>query len=371
MGSGDGFFALIRTNNEIKKPKIWIDIDNSPHVPFFTPIIKELEDRGYSIILTARDCFQVRDLVDLFKLRSVIIGRHYGKHRLAKISGTCFRALQLAFLVRGEEVCLAVSHGSRSQVMAASLLRIPTFCFWDYEYTKRSRWLQTNWAMIPAVIPDSAIPYNNCRVLKYHGIKEDVYVPGFRPDPNLRTQLGLNEDDFVVTARPPADEAHYHNPESDKLFRAAIDFLAVRHGAKVVLLPRNEKQERSARELWRELFLRRNLIIPEHAVDGLNLLWNSDLAISGGGTMNREAAALGVPVYSVFRGKTGAVDRYLAQTGRLVLLERPEDVYEKIVISKSARRRVAVENHSSTLAEVVDNLVAIIETGIPRQKKAA
>lgn len=357
-------------SNGKSKTKIWIDMDNSPHVPFFVPIIKELEEMGYSVVLTARDCFQVRDLVNLYNLPCTFVGRHYGKHKLAKVVGTCYRALRLASLLRGENVRLAVAHGSRAQTIASTLLGISSLSLWDYEFTKGVGKLQPDWVMVPAVIPDSAIHLDAHRVFKYQGIKEDVYVPGFRPDPGLRARLGLEDDDFVVTARPPADEAHYYNPESDQLFHAAIKYLAEEQGARIVLLPRNEKQGEAARALWPELFAGRRIIIPEHAVDGLNLLWSSDLAVSGGGTMNREAAALGVPVYSVFRGKIGAVDRYLAQNGRLVLLEKVSDVREKIVVQK-ARGRAQAHHQSHTLRTIVDNLVAIIETGRLCQKVAA
>jgi len=44
--------------------KIWIDLDNTPHVPFFKPIIRELEKRGHEVVLTARDAFQVCELAD-------------------------------------------------------------------------------------------------------------------------------------------------------------------------------------------------------------------------------------------------------------------------------------------------------------------
>ncbi len=371
MRNEEGHMAPKSKSHRKTKARIWIDMDNSPHVPFFVPIIRELEELGYPVVLTARDCFQVRDLVKLFKLQCTFVGRHYGKHKLAKIAGTCFRALQLAFLIRGKNVRLAVAHGSRSLVMAASLLGIPSFSLWDYEFTKKIKGLRPDWVMVPAVIPDSAIQFDRRRVLKYQGIKEDVYVPEFKPDPNLRARLGLREDDFVVTARPPADEAHYYTPESDELFRAAIDFVAERYGARIVLLPRNEKQEASARALWPELFAKCKMIISEHAVNGLSLLWSSDLAISGGGTMNREAAALGVPVYSVFRGKIGAVDRYLEQNGRLVLLEKASDVRRKIKMPDKTRRRVPTDRQSHTLRMIVDNLVAIVETGAPDQKKAA
>ncbi|HEX5412887.1 MAG TPA: DUF354 domain-containing protein [Terriglobia bacterium] len=354
-----------------QRDKIWIDLDNSPHVPFFVPIIKELEALGYPVVLTARDCFQVRDLVSLFKLPCKFVGHHYGKHKMAKVAGTCIRGLQLASLLRGEKVRLAVAHGSRGQTIAATLLGIPSLSLWDYEFTKGLGQLRPDWVMVPAVIPDSAIHLDTRRVFKYEGIKEDVYVPGFKPDPGLRSRLGLKEDDFVVTARPPADEAHYYTPESDEVFRAAIDFVAQQDRARIVLLPRNAKQGTVARALWPELFAAGKIMIPERAVDGLNLLWSSDLAISGGGTMNREAAALGVPVYSVFRGKIGAVDRYLAQSGRLVLLENASDVREKIVVPKNRKTRTPATLQSHTLRMIVDNLVAIVETGRLSPKVAA
>jgi len=363
--------AAKSTSRTGQREKIWIDLDNSPHVPFFVPIIKELEGLGYQVVLTARDCFQVRDLVGLFKLHCKFVGHHYGRHKLAKIAGTCIRGLQLASLVRGEKVRLAVAHGSRAQTLAATLLGIPSLSLWDYEFTRGLGSLRADWVMVPAVIPDSAIRADASRVFKYEGIKEDVYVPGFQPDPELRSRLCLKEDDFVITARPPADEAHYYNPESDELFRAAIEFVAEQDRARIVLLPRNERQGAAARARWPGLFADGKMIIPEHAVDGLSLLWSSDLAISGGGTMNREAAALGVPVYSAFRGKIGAVDRYLAQHGRLVLLEKASEVREKIVLSKNGRSRTPATGQTRTLRMIVDNLVAIVETGRLSQKVAA
>jgi len=366
-----GQLAFKSANHDKEKAKVWIDLDNSPHVPFFVPIIQELEELGYPVVLTARDCFQVRELVNLYNLPCTFVARHYGKHKLAKVAGTCYRALRLALLLRGENVGLAVAHGSRAQTIASTFLGIPSLSLFDYEFSKGFPGIQPDWVMVPSVIPDSSIQKDTSRVFKYPGIKEDVYVPGFRPEPGLRFRLGLEEYDLVVTARPPANEAHYYNPESDELFHAAINFLAEDRGARIVLLPRNEKQGEAAKALWPELFAGRRIIIPEHAVDGLNLLWSSDLAISGGGTMNREAAALGVPVYSVFRGKIGAVDHYLAQNGRLVLLEKLADIREKIVVPKKVRRRAPAQHQSQTLRTIVDNLVAIIETGRLSQKAAA
>jgi predicted glycosyltransferase len=347
--------------------EIWIDIDNTPHVPFFAPIVEGLAQRGFPVLLTARDAYQVKELFRLFNMPCRTIGRHYGKYKLLKVAGTLIRASKLAAAVAWSRPGLALSHGSRSQLIAASLLRIPSVMIGDYEFSSWQTGVHPNWVMVPSVIPDAAIPMNKDSILKYPGIKEDVYVPGFRPDPKLRGQLGLKEEDFVVTARPPATEAHYHNPESDVLFHAAIDYLASQSNARIVVLPRNKKQANSVREHWPQLFASGKMIIPEHVVDGLNLLWSSDLAISGGGTMNREAAALGVPVYSVFRGKIGAVDQYLAGKGRLVLLEKAEDVPEKVILSKRVRPASPNNNHFETLQTIIENIVSITESGSPSQ----
>src|SRR5262249_9331578 len=173
----------------------------------------------------------------------------------------------------------------------------------------------------PELIPASAIRCDVNHVLKYPGIKEDVYVPGFAPHAGLRARLGLDEADVVVTVRPPATDAHYHHPESTALFEAFVERAGRRADVKLVVLPRNPKQDAWLRERWPARFSSGAMRIPDGVVDGLNLMWHSDLVVSGGGTMNREAAALGVPVFSVFRGRIGAVVQYLARTGRMTLLE--------------------------------------------------
>jgi predicted glycosyltransferase len=345
--------------------KIWIDLDNSPHVPFFLPIIEELSRRGYSVLVTARDCFQVCDLASLLGLQYKRIGRHYGKVRILKLAGLCVRALQLAPTVLAEKPDLAVSHGSRAQLLLSAMVRLPSIVVVDYEFARGLALLRPGWIMIPETIPDSAIRFDKSRILKYPGIKEDVYVPRFQPDPRIQSQLGLDGDDLVVTVRPPANEAHYHRPESDSLFHAVIEFLSDKPDAKVILLPRNERQEISIRKAWPQLFDAGKLKVPAHAVDGLNLIWYSDLVISGGGTMNREAAALGVPVYSIFRGKIGAVDRYLANSGRLVLVESVDDIRAKIALDRRRRPAASEIGNSGALMKIVDNIVAAVELRCP------
>lgn len=344
------------------KGKIWIDLDNSPHVPFFVPIIEELEKRGYPVVVTARDCFQVRELADLFHLDYKLIGRHSGKSKVRKVAGLCFRALELIPTILREKPELAVSHCSRSQLIASSLCRVPSFFLGDYEFATAWVYVYPTWHMRPEVIPDETLPRSPSRNLKYPGIKEDVYISRFVPDAGIRSQLGLREGDVVVTLRPPANEAHYHNPQSDGLFEAAVECLSKKTDVKLVALPRNEKQGAWLRERWPGLFSDGKLRIPEKVVDGLNLIWHSDLVISGGGTMNREAASLGVPVYSIFRGKIGAVDRYLSDMGRLVLIESAEDLRTKISVVRRDRPTMPQRRQSPALNSIVEQIVASVES---------
>jgi predicted glycosyltransferase len=215
--------------------------------------------------------------------------------------------------------------------------------------------------MLPEVIPTEGMRELKDRILRYPGIKEDVYVPAFVPDRSICKQLSLSDYDIVITVRPPASEAHYHNPLSDALFSATIDFLSRDPRVKIVLLPRNHQQSESCEHTWPELFAAGRMIIPSHVVDGLNLIWYSDAVISGGGTMNREAAALGVPVYSIFRGKTGAVDRYLSENGRLVMIETAEDLRAKVRLVRRNRPAVPDGAQRPALQAIVNHILAILE----------
>jgi predicted glycosyltransferase len=342
-----------------QKPGIWIDLDNTPHVPFFEPIIEELRRRGYPVFVTARDAFQVCALADKKGLAYARVGRHYGKHVLLKAAGLAYRAMQLVPHALRQKPQLAVSHGARSQLLAANWLRIPSLLIEDYEYCRFPVGMRPTWLLAPAVIPDSALRTVARAVRKYPGIKEDVYAWKLQPDPALLKTLGLSQDEIIVTVRPPATEAHYHNPEAEALFVRFMDRACRTAGVRVVLLPRNRKQGDLILRQCPHWFRERRTVIPQEAVDGMNLIWHSDLVVSGGGTMNREAAALGVPVYSIFRGHTGAVDRHLCQTGRLVLVASPEEVEQKIQLVKRPQRSVAESTSRATLDAILDTITEL------------
>ncbi len=343
-----------------KDGKIWIDLDNSPHVPFFSPIIHELEKKGYQVVLTARDQAQTCGLADLFGMDYRRIGRHYGKNKIAKVAGTLYRGLQLREAVKNDKPVLAVSHGSRAQMLAAYLMGVPSITIMDYEHVKG--FIKPTWVMMPEVISDSAVKFDSDHILKYPGIKEDVYVPSFKPDPEIKDELSLQDTDITVVIRPPATEAHYHNPEAEGLFSAVVNRLGPMENVHMVIVPRNESQQEWIEGLWPEWCQSGKILIPKQVVDGLNLLWHADLVISGGGTMNREAAALGVPVYSIFRGKIGDVDRFLSQNGRLTMLESVDDVGTKLKISKRQKPKELAARNNETLRAVVAQIVRALET---------
>lgn len=347
--------------------KIWIDLDNSPHVPLFKPIVEELARRRYDVVVTARDCFQVPELVEKFNLQCTFIGRHYGKNKALKVMGTCLRALQMRDFAKREQPTLALSHGSRAQLLVASMMGIPSVLMMDYEHVQFLPGIRPTMIMMPALLADWVRQTQSSKRLYtdlirfYPGIKEDVYVPQFHPDPQLLADLGIGSRALVVTIRPPATEAHYHNPASEILFETTMAYLSSQADVQIILLPRTSKQAAQATARWEQRIRDHKIIIPEHAVDGLNLLWFSDLVISGGGTMNREAAALGVPVYSIFRGTIGAVDDYLSREGRLTLLESAEDVVKKIKLVRRDKAGLPKNINGLVLQKIVDEVIALQE----------
>jgi len=359
-----GFDVPERDSALAAQGTIWIDLDNSPHVPFFRPIIRELQARAYSVVVTARDCFQVCGLAEQLDVKCKPIGRHYGKNPAMKLVGLGIRSVQLLPSVFGVKPALAVSHGSRSQLLAAKLLNIPTLQIVDYEFAKIWIGIRPSWVLTPKMIPDQAIQMDRERILKYPGIKEDVYVPSFVPVGGIRETLGVSEEEILVTLRPPASEAHYHSPESDQLFVATVSHLAKMTAVRMVVLPRTPRQGQAIAAAWPELCDNCRLIIPKQVVDGLNLIWHSDLVISGGGTMNREAAALGVPVYSIFRGTIGAVDHYLTDNGRMTLLESPADIMTKLSVKRRSRVSHCSPIQNATLKSVAEWIMKLADLGV-------
>lgn len=341
--------------------KIWIDLDNTPHVPFFIPIIRELKRRGHKVFLTARDAFQVCELADKKNLPYVKIGHHYGKNKIMKLLGLLWRSVQLVPFYLRYRPKLGLTLGSRSQFLLCKLLRIPTIHVLDYEHARHFRSSRFDWRIIPEVMSNSKLFSKHENIRYYRGIKEDVYAPEFKPDPSLLVDLGFRQDDIIIIVRPPANEAHYHNPEGDKLLDELMSRINKTPEICTVLLPRNHRQELAFKKCHPEWFADDKTIVPPRVVDGLNLLWFSDLVVSGGGTMNREAAALGIPVYSIFRGKIGAIDRMLEKEGRMTMIHSIDEVWTNIQFNRRDKNQLPDNQPRDALKDVINNIEEIIK----------
>jgi len=309
--------------------RIWIDLDNSPHAHFFPPIIRRLEDAGYRVLLTVRRFGQVEEIAQSHGLAYAVIGQHRTPHFfITRATATVLRALRLAAFARKNRPDIAVNHGSRAQVIAAWLLRIPVMAIYDYEfvYSELFSRMATK-LLLPETIPSLTLErqrVNMSKVIRYPGYKENVYLSGWQDSPKVIEELNLDPGRLIITVRPPATWAHYQDPFSDVLFRALIERLRKDQDAQVVVLPRTQEQGerlKSAYGMQSPPFR-----VSEASVDALSLMARSDAVLSGGGTMAREAAIIGTPAYSLFAGKPGAVDAALERAGRLTILRKIEEV---------------------------------------------
>jgi predicted glycosyltransferase len=330
--------------------KIWIDLANSPHVPFFRALAGEFRRRGHEVEATAREFAQTVELAEAAGLAPEVIGGHGGGGLWGKGTNLLGRAASLARWAGGRGFDLAVSHNSYAQALAARLLRLRAVTLMDYEHQPANHlaFRLASRVVVPEAFPEAALRRFGAgprKVRRYRGIKEDVYLADFEPDKGfadfLRGRFGINpQSDIVVVVRPPARAALYHRFENE-LFGALLGHLRARPRVKVVLLARGagEREEFAAR------YGSENFAVPREALDGANLIAAADLVVSAGGTMNREAAALGVPAASLYAGRWAAVDEQLVREGRMKKIATREDVLGLALEKKrdaTPRRRTAV-----------------------------
>lgn len=332
---------------------IWIDVDNSPHVPLFVPIVRRCHSIGRPVILTARNHSQTVELLHNAGLTGAfeVIGAHSGKSKAKKILGLFQRAAALATYIdaqrkRGLRVSVALSHGSRTMILAAKWLRIPVITMYDYEYTETFIFNTfSDRVMVPHRIPDGTLDKIGLKPrkrVKYEGFKEELYLSYYEPDGafwqkvEAENGIAIDRSKVIVTLRPPASSANYHNEQSDELLFALLKKLLLRPDVFTVVLPRTPDQQADIERVVHSAGLdRTRMLIPKRAVNGLDLAHHSDLLISGGGTMNREAALLGVPVYSIFAGKQGALDADMEARGMIRFIRSASEI-ERIELRKRA-----------------------------------
>ncbi len=331
--------------------RVWIDLTNSPHVLVMRPVIELLREDGHEVRVTARDFAQTLELLHRFQIPHTAIGRHRGEQLAAKAAGLAQRSAALlrwaladarrSGIRPARPFDIALGHGSNDVSLAAAALRIPSATMFDYEWAAVQHHL--NCRLARAVVVPDAIPAERLerygaqgKLRPYAGLKEEYYLADFDPDAAVLAELGLDAARPIVVVRTPPEVALYHR-FGNELFVDVLQRLraaASADGVQPVLLPRTPRQRE-------ELRATPGFIVPEHAIDAQSLIAYADLVISAGGTMNREAVALGTPVYSTFEGRLGAVDEQLIATGRLRKLSDPAelDFSKQVADNATARLR--------------------------------
>jgi hypothetical protein len=295
----------------------------SAHVLVFRPLIRLLRERGDDVEITARDYAQTLQLLELHGLEATVLGHHGGRSRVGKARSLFSRLRALRRWARGRDFELALAHGSHELTMSARRLGIPSATTHDYEFATLQHELGLRAAtkvVFPEAIPEERLARLGVRppkLLRYAGLKEEYYLSDFEPDAHVLDRWRLDRDRVLVVLRPPPDVSLYHR-QSNPLFPQTLDYLGNLEDVHAVVLPRTEAQ----REFVRGLSLP-SVVVPDRAVDAQSLIAFADVVVSAGGTMNREAAALGVPVYTTYGGRLGGVDEELIREGRLKPLTDP------------------------------------------------
>jgi predicted glycosyltransferase len=306
--------------------RVWIDITAPAHVLVFRPLIRLLRERGDEVELTARHYAQTLQLLELHRIEAEIFGRHGGRSRVAKAQALTSRLGALRRWAKGRRFDAALAHGSHELTITARRLGIPSSTTFDYEFA----WLQhqlgcraATYVVVPDAIPPERLERYGVRPPKlrqYSGLKEEYYLADFEPDRGVLGELGLDSDRLLAVVRTPPDVSLYHR-RSNPLFPQVLAHLGGQDELQAVVLPRTSEQGEYVRSLRLPSF-----VVPDRAVDAQSLIALSDFVVSAGGTMNREAAALGVPVYTTYGGRLGGVDEELIRQQRLVPLTDPRAI---------------------------------------------
>jgi hypothetical protein len=329
--------------------RIWVDMSAPAHVLVLRPIIERLRAQGHTVEVTSRDYAQTQALLDLHGMAHTPIGRHGGASRVRKAYRLGARTAAMLGFGRGRSFDLALAHGSNDLAIAARTLGVPEANMHDYEYAVTQHRIGCRLAkrvMFPESVPLERLRRFGVTPAKhfpYPGLKEEYYLHDFQPDAEALRRLSVDTGRVVVVVRPPPDVSLYHR-KSNPLFPRVLAQLGHDEGVHAIVLPRTQEQ----RELVESMRLP-SLIVPAGAVEAQSLIALADLVVSAGGTMNREAAALGTPVYTTYGGRLGGVDEALIREGRLRPLTDPR----AIVLQKRGEAAVPMRRDPAPLVETI------------------
>jgi uncharacterized protein len=305
--------------------RVWIDLTNTAHVPVLRPLVELLEANGHDVELTARPLSHTLELLDDWGHPYTSIGHYGGAGRVGKAKAAAGRLRGLFQFARGGRFDVALAHASVDLPPAARLLRIPNATMFDYEWATAQHTVVCRFAnrvLVPEAIPAARLARYGARppkLVQYAGLKEEYYLADWEPDADALKSLGLDRRRVICVVRTAPSYALYlggsENPLLDRVLRRLAD-----EDVQTVVLARTDEQRQAVRAVSDRF------VVPERAVDGSSLVAFADVLVSAGGTMNREAAVLGTPVWSIFEGKLGGVDEGLVAEGRLKLLRDPAEI---------------------------------------------
>jgi len=302
--------------------RVWVDCTAAAHPLVLRPVIERLRAQGHEVFITAREYGQTLGILDRLGMPYTTVGEHGGASRSGKAWALGTRSTRLARVVWDQRPQLAIGHGSVDLAVVSAGFRVPSVQMQDYEFARLQRQIAFRLArrvLVPESIPVERlkrIGAKPSKLVRYPGLKEEYYLADFEPDPRVLEQLGLDREKVLVVVRPPPETSEYHAPND--VYAATVRRLAAEPDAQAVIVPRTEQQAEAARALRAP-----NLIVPAEAIDAQSLIAYADLVVSAGGTMNREAVALGTPVYTTYGGRLGGVDEALIRSNRLRPLTDP------------------------------------------------
>jgi predicted glycosyltransferase len=307
--------------------RIWVDLTNTAHVLVLRPLVELLEADGHAVEITARPLSHTLELLDDWGHPYTALGHYGGVSRAGKARAATGRVAAMLSFGRGKGFDCALAHGSTDLPVVCRLLRVRNSTMFDYEWAALQHHVNcrlANRVLVPDAIPAERLARYGARppkLVRYPGLKEEYYMADFEPDPRVLDELGVDRELPLCVVRTAPSYALYLGGSENPLLPRLLRHLSENQGAQSVVLARTPEQRADVRALGLE-----RVIVPDRAVDGRTLVAYADALVSAGGTMNREAAVLGTPVWSIFEGRLGAVDELLAKQGRLKFLTDPSEV---------------------------------------------
>ncbi len=320
--------------------RAWVDMTNVAHPIVLRPLVELLEEDGHEVQITARPLSHTLDLLDAWGHPYTAIGRYGGASRAGKARAAADRIGRLLRFARGRRFDYALAHASADLPPVCRALRIPNTTMFDYEWATLQHHVVCRLAtrvLVPEAIPPERLRRYGAKppkLVRFPGLKEEYYLASFEPDLTTLEKLGVPDGEPVCVVRTPPSYALYLGGSENALLPPLLRRLD-RQGCWSVVLTRTAEQRAAVNALELE-----RAIAPEHAQDGRSLVALADALVSAGGTMNREAAVLGTPVWSIFEGPLGGVDELLVREGRMRILRDPEELSIERRSDNSFERRV-------------------------------